>query len=250
MSPTASPPAVPAVAEAGPERLAALQRVFRQAFFRLNPRLEAPRIDVAFRRYASLRSVVRFDPESGRLCVYLSDLLAVAPRRVIDSLATILLSRLYDKRVLAGTKREYDSWVNSSETQDRMIAVRRVRGRKRMRPPQGLVRDLEIEFDALNRRYFGGGLRKPALGWSVGRARKRLGHYDPAHDVIVISSALDAADVPALALEYVLYHEMLHVKHPTRLEAGRRCIHTPEFLADERRFPEIDAARRLLVSLN
>ena len=30
----------------------------------------------------------------------------------------------------------------------------------------------------------------------------------------------------ALAIEYLLYHEMLHLKHPVRVRAGRRCVHS------------------------
>ena len=118
-----------------------------------------------------------------------------------------------------------------------------------MLPPRGRAHDLGALFDRLNRRLFARKLRKPALGWSPHEARRQLGHYDPAHDAIVVSRALDRPDVPVLAVEYVLYHEMLHVKHPVRLRGSRRCVHTPEFLADEQRFPGLDEAKRILLSL-
>nr|MCU0237896.1 hypothetical protein [Pyrinomonadaceae bacterium] len=31
-------------------------------------------------------------------------------------------------------------------------------------------------------------------------------------------------------------HEMLHVKHPTKIINGRRAMHTPEFRRDEKEF--------------
>ena len=91
---------------------------------------------------------------------------------------------------------------------------------------------------------------KPTLGWSLRASTTRLGHYDVAHDAIVISRVFDRPHVPSLALEYVLYHEMLHIKHPVQVRSGgRRCAHTPEFQAEERRFPSIDEAKRLLLRL-
>ena len=42
---------------------------------------------------------------------------------------------------------------------------------------------------------------------------------DASHNVIVLSRILDRPQTPQLAVEYVLYHEMLHVKHPLRAAA-------------------------------
>jgi hypothetical protein len=44
------------------------------------------------------------------------------------------------------------------------------------------------------------------------------------HDAIVISRTLDSAEIPQFILEYVLYHEMLHVRHAPRLINGRRVL--------------------------
>jgi predicted metal-dependent hydrolase len=62
----------------------------------------------------------------------------------------------------------------------------------------------------------------------------------------VLSSLLDSADAPELAVRYVMFHEMLHVKYPTDFRAGRRCVHTPEFKAAERKFPDYKTARAIL----
>jgi predicted metal-dependent hydrolase len=73
-----------------------------------------------------------------------------------------------------------------------------------------------------------------------------LGHYDPAHHAIVLSRALDRSKVPAYVVEYVLYHEMLHLKHPVEYRSERRCVHSAAFKAEERRFPEFERANRFL----
>jgi predicted metal-dependent hydrolase len=76
-----------------------------------------------------------------------------------------------------------------------------------------------------------------------------LGHYDAAHNTIVVSRVFDRANTPRHAIEYLLYHEMLHLKHPVRVRAGRRCVHSREFQADEKLFPELEQARAYLKRL-
>ena len=76
-----------------------------------------------------------------------------------------------------------------------------------------------------------------------------LGHYDAAHNTIVVSRIFDGPKVPRYAIEYLMYHEMLHLKHPVRVRAGRRCVHSREFQAEERLFPELEEAKAFLKQL-
>ena len=108
---------------------------------------------------------------------------------------------------------------------------------------------IEEVFDSLNVRFFGGLLGRPDLTWSEHHAKRLLGHYDAAHNTIVVSRVFDRPDTPRCAIEYLLYHEMLHLKHPVRVKAGRRCVHSREFQAEERLFPELVAARAYLKQL-
>jgi predicted metal-dependent hydrolase len=101
-------------------------------------------------------------------------------------------------------------------------------------------------FERLNRLYFDGQLEKPTLTWSQRRTRRILGHHDSVHDTIVISKTLDARDVPSWFVEYILFHEMLHIKHPARLIDGRRYYHTNAFRAEEQRFPRYREAQEWL----
>jgi len=64
------------------------------------------------------------------------------------------------------------------------------------------------------------------MSWSPSKTRRILGHYDPAHNAIVISRIFDHASIPRYAVEYIVYHEMLHLKHPVRLRGSRRCVHS------------------------
>jgi hypothetical protein len=65
----------------------------------------------------------------------------------------------------------------------------------------------------------------------------------------VVSRVFDQPRVPRYAVEYIVYHEMLHLKHPVKLRGSRRCVHPPEFVAEENLFAELDAAKRFLKCL-
>jgi predicted metal-dependent hydrolase len=78
----------------------------------------------------------------------------------------------------------------------------------------------------------------PTLSWSKTVSRHRFGHWDPDHNAVVISQVLDDPDVPEFVLDYVLYHELLHILHPVKMgSATKRIVHSAAFRRDERRFP-------------
>ena len=52
--------------------------------------------------------------------------------------------------------------------------------------------------------------------------------------------------MPSYAVEFILYHEMLHVKHPLRAAACGLQAHSPEFRAEEKRFAHYVRARKFL----
>jgi predicted metal-dependent hydrolase len=84
------------------------------------------------------------------------------------------------------------------------------------------------------------------MTWSREHARNRLGHYDPAHNAIVISRVFDHPRVPEFVVEYIVYHEMLHLRHPVKVRGSRRCVHSAEFQADEKLFPRLTEAQKFL----
>ncbi len=104
-------------------------------------------------------------------------------------------------------------------------------------------------FEALNVEYFGGGLRRPRLAWSARSWSSQFGCFDPSLNQIVMNRRLDRPEVPSYAVEFILYHEMLHVKHPLRAAACRLQAHSPEFRAEEKRFRHYARARKFLEHL-
>lgn len=234
-----------------PEERVAIRRAesaFRRAFRELDFDAPVPSIEVRFRQYARMRSKLVI-ARSGSIQANLSDLLRDAPADALDSLAVTLLAKFYRKPARDGARERFDEWASRPEIVKRRLEVQRSRGSKQMLPPRGAAHNLEALFDELNDRFFDGALRKPALGWSVHPSRRRMGHYDPAHEAIVVNRALDRPNVPRLAVEFVLYHEMLHVKHPAETRTGRYQVHTEGFRSDERRFPRLEEAKRMLASL-
>jgi predicted metal-dependent hydrolase len=207
----------------------------------------APQVDVQFRAFAGMNHRARL--RNGLLTVHLSDLLHGADARVIEALATILLAKLYRRTAPEDARLRYRRYVLSRGVEQRIIETRRQRGRKTMTEAQGRCYDLAALFAELNARYFAGAIPATRLSWSARPSRIRLGHYDIAHHAIVLNRSLDRAEVSRVAVEYILYHEMLHVKHPVETEGGRRRIHPPAFRAEEKRFAGYAEARTVLRKL-
>lgn len=224
-----------------PEAICA--RVFRA----LRPRTAPPEISVRFLPYADAHSSACW--RDGRLELRISDVLATAPAAVLEALMHILLGKLLGRPAPRNCVRRYRSYLNRRDIQRTLQLIRSLRGRKQLAGPKGEHFDLEEIFDDLNRRFFGGLMIRPRLGWSLRASRTTLGHWDPAHQAIVISRLLDRADTPRLALEYVMYHEMLHLRYPTQSRGSRRQVHTREFRAAERQFPRLKEAQQLLKRL-
>src|SRR5262249_38404189 len=140
----------------------------------------------------------------------------------------------------------YRRYLNRADVRRALHLVKQQRGRKRFRNPQGVVYDLHQIFDDLNVLFFDGLMAEPQLGWSSSPSRTTIDHYDPSHNAIIISSLLDDVKAPTEALRYVMYHEMLHLRHPTEHRAIRRCVHTEQFKADEKLFPNLKTTKELL----
>ncbi len=99
-------------------------------------------------------------------------------------------------------------------------------------------------FAAINLEYFGGALRRPAEVGVHARGVHGFGCFDSSLNQIVMNKRLDHPEVPSYAVEFILYHEMLHVKHPLRAAACGLQAHSPEFRAEEKRFKDYLRARK------
>jgi len=224
-----------------PSRLA---EIFCAAFAELRPRTPVPVMHIRFYPFVSINNTIRL--RQSELYIRLSDLLEGAPEPVLHAIAHILLAKLYRKPIDRAQSARYRRYVGSHDLAAKARLIRQMRGRKHIHSARGHYYHLEEMFDELNRRFFHGLMGRPQLTWSREQARNRLGHYDPAHNTIVISKVFDDPRVPRYVVEYILYHEMLHLKHPVKLRGSRRCVHSKEFMAEESLFPEAGPAKKFL----
>lgn len=208
----------------------------------LKPRTPLPTVAIEYFPFAGLNHTARF--RENHLRVRVSDLFVDAPQQVIHALALILLAKLYRKKLDSGVHRTYRGFILSADIQERARVARRARGRvERGRGPGGRHVNLEDSFDRLNREYFGGALDKPRITWSIRGSRRTLGRYDATRHCIYISRIFDTPNIPGYVVDYVMYHEMLHVKHQSRIQDCRILVHTPTFRAEEKCFSEYQKAR-------
>ena|SRR5437588_10639203 len=223
-----------------PGGAALLQRMFT----RLGCEGRPPRFRVEFYPYSSLTLTIRRREEA--VFVRFSDLLRRAPLPVLEAAAALLLARVYRQKPPASLVEPYLEYARSCRTRNRMNRMRLRRVRPRHAGAQGRHLHLAKLFDDLNAKYFGGELQKPQIGWSLRSWRRQFGCYDPGPNQILLNRRLDHPRVPQCAVEYVLFHEMLHVKHPTRRSGCTLVSHSREFRQEEKRFPEFERARRIL----
>jgi predicted metal-dependent hydrolase len=224
-----------------------LLEIFQESYLELRPGTSIPELKIEFFAFASLNNTIRL--RNGRLLVRLSDLLEGAPEAILSAIAHILLAKIYRKPIDRGRAVRYRKYVGSHEIVRKAHLVRQLRGRKKLRPARGHFYDLDAIFEELNCRFFHGLMARPRMSWSQTRTRRILGHYDPAHNAIVISRIFDHPAIPSFVLEYIVYHEMLHLKHPVKLRGSRRCVHSKEFQDEEKLFPRLDDANAFLKRL-
>jgi hypothetical protein len=220
------------------------QEIYARVFRQMRPRTPIPLIKVKFRRYANASARIKLD--QGVLQVLIADTLAGAPDGVMEALAEILLSKLFRRPVPAHCNERYRRYLNRRDVRRNLDLVRQIRGRKQVEDAQGTCYDLDQLFEELNFRYFNGLMARPILGWSPNASRTLLGHYDPSHNAIVLSRILDRPQTPRLAVEYVLFHEMLHLRYPAEHRGARRCVHTKAFKIAEKEFERLKEAQEAL----
>lgn len=192
---------------------------------------------VEFYAYVSTKCTIR--EREGRLHVRLSDHLHDAPDAALRGVVGMLVARvrrLPETRVDAADRAAYHDYVD--QVAGRRRTSRQQRGRKHIDPIGDhrsllesylrVTMDLDLHLP-----------EAPKLGWSRTRSRRRFGHQDSDHGAIIISRVLDDPKVPEFVLDYVVYHELLHIVIPPRRGSGsKRIVHPKEFKQAEARFPK------------
>ena len=216
--------------------------VYHEAFRWYHPKKPVPPIHVSFYPYVGINHTIRI--RDGDVYVRIGDVCDEMPLACHKGLAYILVGKLLRKKIPDGAREVYSAYIDSEHIRERAKENKREKGRKIVTTSKGDVYDLDELFDAVNERYFGGWIKKPILTWSARKTYRILGHHDETHGHIAISKSLDSRSVPRCIVEYVLFHEMLHIAHPTQHINGRRHNHTAAFKRDEKRFPHYERAEK------
>src|SRR3954469_22386960 len=164
------------------------EEIYGRVFRAVNPRTVLPGISVEFRRFANANSSIRLENE--RIEVKITDLLAAAPAPIIEALAYILICKLYRKPIPRMYSVKYKLYLNRKDIRNDLDLLRQARGRKFISGGEGKHYNLNDLFEDLNARHFHGLMSRPELGWSRRPSRTMLGHYDPSHNAIILSSIL------------------------------------------------------------
>jgi hypothetical protein len=220
------------------------ERIFQRIYTRIGCAGRPPHFVVEYHPYADLTHTIRLREDTAYVRV--SDLLRDVPREIFEAAAGILLGRLYRREPPEEFLDAYRRFSYASSTRRRLLTVRQRRARRMELKPAGTHHDLGPLFEQLNGRYFKNALVRPRLGWSSRVWRTQLGCFDPALEQIVINRQLDRRNVPEYVVAYVLYHEMLHLKHPMRFARCRRESHSPRFRSEEKKFAEYKRAMKFL----
>lgn len=184
--------------------------------------------------------------EGDRVTFKISDYLKGSPEDVLESMAWYLVCRAYRRKCPVGYSERYLVYSRSSELWSNVKDTYLARSRNLILKPRGKYRDLCTVFDYVNSNYFRGKIHNPILAWVAESPSQRLGFYFAPLNLLAVNVAFDSERVPRYALEFVVYHELLHHLDAIDGKPRRRVHHTRSFKDQERSFSSYADAERWL----
>lgn len=214
-----------------------------EIFGEIGSRMGYRNISAFYYPYRDLKST--WTRTNSDIVLRISDYLSDCPTEVLYHFARALCST-----VSTGTRMRYPpeliDWLRSPKFIEKNRPVYLRRSRNLALSHEGESYDLNESFD----RLVDSGLIKECgdvyLTWTRRPNRRRMGYCNVLMRTVAISSLLDSPRVPKLLVDYVLYHELLHIL----LSSGDLSTnHNRFFKMMEARFPEQKEAERLLCRL-
>lgn len=193
-------------------------------------------IQAGFYFTKTLRSTIRLDKKTLIICV--AERFRLVPQEILALLGVILIAKLFHIKLPSEMNRAYREYVRQNILPELPTRSRRISDKY---TAQGQVFNLDEIFTEMNRRYFSGQLARTIIGWSLQNSYARLGFYSQEKNLLVISRIFDSPQTPRQIVEYLMYHEMLHIALPTQPGKGsKRLIHSKEFRRLEKQFPNYE----------
>ena len=209
----------------------------------------AAELDLTVTDNRAVMITVRRVPKLRQYSVRLHQIFVDAPDEITRALARFI--ELNDREA----SQQLSHFIDAHEDD---FCERRSRPREAVIRTAGRMHDLAAIFEAINYEYFDAKI-EARITWGRHvrrghpRSTVRLGSYTVEEQLIRIHPGLDRSWVPEYYLRWVVYHEMLHAAFPVETINGRRCFHSVEFAAAERRYSQYELVheweRRHLASL-
>ena len=182
------------------------------------------------------------------ISIYVSDYLDDAPDIVIEQFLKGASTYIFGGRHIFG-----DDYLRYMRSEDFILRKRPVyfkRCRRLTRSDMGEHRNL---FDSVQRLLDMGlldarDIDNTVFSWTTGSNRTKLGYCAQMFRIVVISSIFDDPKVPEELLDYVVFHECLHLRQGYR--PFNRRPHDAEFQRQERMFPRYEEMESQLKSLH
>jgi len=230
-----------------PAQPGALESVYRNAFRQLLGRVPRGLREVKITYYPYRDVQAKIARQNGVLRVRLSEMLEDMPEDLHRALALVLVGKMERKPYPKAEEERLDRYLESDLIRRRMAEKERLRPRRPQHyGTQGWKFDLVDVFDRVNRQYFGGKLPRPGISWTRTQSKKRMGYVDEERQNVYISRWLDRPRVPRYVIEYVMFHELLHLVYPSEHRGKRTFHHTKTFHEAEKIFKDYAKALRWL----
>ena len=139
-----------------------------------------------------------------------SDYAADAPPEVIKGLAKTIFGRI-SRQTRTEYPEEMMEWITSDEFIKKKQPLYLSRSRNLTRSPAGEHRDLEGSYQRLIDMGLVTRDENISLTWTKQPITKRIGNCSVLMKVVIISSVFDTPHIPELVIDYVLYHELIHL---------------------------------------
>jgi len=180
------------------------------------------------------------------LDIMISDYVADAPDRVLIDLSRTIMDIVRGRPYEYG--KEYLEWVTSDKfiCDNRKIYIRR--SKNITRDPIGKELNLIESIDRLldSSLLTPEDIQNSFFSWTVHPNYRKVGYCSPMMRVVAVSSALDDLSVPDYVVDFVVYHESLHLRQGYR---PSKRAHDHSFKKEEDLFPGRKDAEKYLNNL-
>ncbi|XDD51853.1 SprT-like domain-containing protein [Leptospira sp. WS92.C1] len=204
--------------------------------------LEKKEIRFKFYPYSNLGSSIRIS--AGKLEFKIHSLYLKSDPIFLEAVVDLLLYKLLKLPIPEILESQiYRFYTNHSHSKSESQ-----KKRKRIERSESKNETLKLILKKINDLYLQIDISEIDIYWGKGKSRTRLGHYDPSHKMIVINPILSQPSIPEFVLEYIVFHELLHVYFPVKRKNGKNVIHGKEFKILERKYPDYKKANLWLKS--